>query len=241
MSGFASTAARCAVRAAAGLALAFAAAGAFAQPVPQCLDRQSDGTGTVLHNLCDRPISVAICAADSAAVGGFVRICGDGGTLNIYFTDGVGLAPGERARVAVPRLKVAVCNGTGSVTGIGGLKSDETGRFTCPPRPPLARNPFPDTVQATTTESEARACSMAREAFAAADRAPGDCDCVARPGRSVTVHACSARGKLPERPTFEKAMGGLRELLDELVGCDPQSDTSGCERRRMTNPGGIRG
>jgi len=230
-----------AARVAAGVLLACAATAVSAQPVPQCLERTSDARGTDLRNLCDRPISVAVCDAGSGPPGTWIRPCGDGSTLNVYFTEGVALDPGGRTRIELPTLKVAVCNGQGAVTGIGGFKSDATGRFTCPNRPPTARNAHPDTVQASTTESQARACAMAREPFAAADRAPGDCDCVARPAGAVTVHACSARGRLPERSTLDNALGGLRELLDELVGCDPLSDAGRCERRQMTNPGGVRG
>lgn len=221
---------------------------ALAQPATDCLSQTQRGSEIVLSNRCDGPISVAICAP-GAAEGSFLRACGDGGPLNKFYTDAVALAAGESKVVMATSLRTASCRGTGSAIGLGGFSSDESGQFKCPPRSTSARRvgeTFPHRSQATSTQSQARACELAREAFAADARSTEPCDCTQRQGSHVVLYACSSSGRGAESGLFQQARRSLTELLQDLLqevsGCDPTGDDRQCVRqRRTTNPGGVRG
>lgn len=214
---------------------------AQAQPAPDCLSQSAGGSRTVLRNVCNAPISVAICAVGKSDEP-FLRPCGDGGPLNKFYTDAVPLAAGESRTIAAGTLRIAACNGTGSATGMGGFSSEDDGSFKCPPRNPRASVAYPDTVQATSSDSRDKACSLARDGFPGDQRSPAPCDCSQRTGRHVTIYACQANGRLPQPDRLEQLMRGMRDVLDDLADCDPKSDDRFCQRlHKLTNPGGVRG
>ncbi len=235
------TAARRAWRGVLSALLLFASQAALAQPAPECLSQSAAGTHTVLRNVCNGPISVAICAAGKSEEP-FLRPCGDGSPLNKFYTEAVPLAAGASRTIAAGSLKVAACNGTGSATGMGGFSSEDSGVFKCPPRNPRAATAYPDTVQATSSESQDKACSLARDGFPSDQRSSAPCECRSRRGQQITIHACLAHGRLPQPDLIDTLMRSARDVLDELADCDPKSDDRFCQRvHKLTNPGGIRG
>lgn len=242
--------------AALALGLSMVASPAFAQPAAHCLSVQPAGNKTVLKNVCPGPISVALCLiAPDQGNSLMARVCGDGSPLNQYFTEPIELAPGESRTEEIPTPKTAVCNGPGAATGMGGFTSDPNGNFKCPPRPASAKlntpgastasankDAFPDRIVASTTESQDRACTLARDGFKGATVSTDPCDCTSKPGKKATFYVCSAAGKLADPTLYQLLRRGAIDLLQELLECDPKSDDRFCERLRRTNGGsGVRG
>jgi hypothetical protein len=221
--------------------LLFSTQAAHAQPADDCLSRNASGSQTVLRNVCNGPISVAICAAGQSDEP-FLRPCGDGGPLNKFYTDSRAIGAGESLTIKAGSIKVAACNGRASATGMGGFSSEDDGTFTCPARSPRSVTAYPDTVQATSAESQDKACNLARDGFPNDQRSPAPCDCSNRRGQYVTIHACQAHGRLRQPDRMEQFIRGARDLLDELAQCDPKRDDTLCQRlHKLTNPGGVRG
>jgi hypothetical protein len=238
------------------LGLSIVASPALAQPAAHCLSVQSAGNRTVLKNVCPGPISVALCATDPKQSNSLMaRPCGDGSPLNQYYTVPIELAPGESSTDEIVNPKTVVCNGPGAATGMGGFTSDANGNFKCPSRPVSARlntpgaataspnkDAFPDRIVASTTESQDRACTLARNGFKGAAISYEPCECTSKPGKKATFHVCSAAGKLADPTLYQQIRQGAIDLLQELMECDPKSDDRVCERMRRTNGGsGVRG
>ena len=242
--------------AALALGLSIVVSPAFAQPAAHCLSVQSAGTRTVLKNVCPGPISVALCATDPKQSNSLMaRPCGDGSPLNQYYTVSIELAPGESSTDEIVNPKTVVCNGPGAATGIGGFTSDASGNFKCPSRPVSAKlntpgastasankDAFPDRIVASTTESQERACTLAKDGFKGAAVSPDPCECTSKTGKKATFYVCSAAGKLADPTIYQQIRRGAIDLLQELLECDPKSDEHLCERLRRTNGGsGVRG
>jgi len=242
--------------AALALGLSIVASPALAQPAAQCLSVQPAGSNTVLQNVCAGPISVALCTTDGNQGNRLMaRPCGDGSPLNQYFTVPLEFAPGESQTIDIANPKTVVCNGPGAATGMGGFTSDPNGNFKCPPRPASAKlntpgastaaankDAFPDRIVASTTESQDRACTLAKDGFKGAAVSTDPCECTSKPGKKATFYVCSAAGKLADPTLYQLLRRGAIDLLQELLECDPKSDDRFCERLRRTNGGsGVRG